>query len=58
MWWDDDRDGKDMQRWKNMSFLKFWGTNAERDELFSSPFFIVAVLFAVIVAVVIALCGK
>jgi len=39
MFWDDKKDDKDAQRFKNLMFVHFWGTNEDRDELFSSPWF-------------------
>lgn len=31
MLWDDPRDSKDKQRLKNLVFMKFYGTNEDRD---------------------------
>ncbi len=39
MFLDNDKDKEDTQRIKNLLLFKFWGTNHERDELFSSPWF-------------------
>ncbi len=34
MFWDDENDSNTNQKFKNFLFLKFWGTNKERDETF------------------------
>ncbi len=53
MWWDNQNDSEDWQRFKNIQFFGFWGTNKERDEMIGSPGCLIA---GIIVIVVIILC--
>ena len=53
MFWDDEEDGEDMQRFKNYGFLKLPFTNKTRDEIFNSPGFGIAMIIILILIIII-----
>ena len=55
MWWDNESDSEQEQRWKNMTFLKMPFTNKTRDEVFEDPTFGIVAACIILVLVGIAI---